>query len=123
MGLYIFPAAGPIIVPPGNPYLIRDNVAATATPAGLTVTDYSRYGSVGDAEQNRQTAQAVLITCTNANTLRVTIDGTSPTATLGHVVAANGGSVIVLGEEAIAKLLIRRGGGTNSAYTVTFFGR
>lgn len=51
--------------------------------------------------------------------IRMTIDGTTPTASVGMRIAA-GDSVVVSGEGNVANLLMIREDGTNSSVSVTY---
>lgn len=105
----------------------KTTVSTTAlglTSTNFDVTDAYPAGNT-DTKWKVLRAEEVLITV-EAQPIRWTIDGTTPTVTagtgLGHVVAA-GGSLTITGYDNIKAFQMIREGGTDAVIQATFFFR
>ena len=90
-------------------YAMKDatisNTALTMTGIGFTAAQLAR-------------ARRALITV-DVNNVRITYDGTTPTASLGHAVSNNLASFYLEGNANIQNLQLIRGSGTDGEVTIT----
>ena len=93
----------------------------TAGGVGFTSTKMNKSRTTNSPYDAIQRCVEVLVTFED-QPARYTVDGTAPTTTVGHLIAA-GDTAIIQGFENISKFRAIRTGGTNSAAAITYFFR
>jgi hypothetical protein len=97
----------------------HSSITVDATAGGVAL-EASRYSS-HQAGGFHTTPCAALITTETADA-RYTLDGTAPTAAVGHLLES-GSALMIEGEDNIANFRAFRTSGTSATFKVTFYAR
>jgi hypothetical protein len=96
-----------------------EQLAVAASPVPFTASKYSYKGTTGDTQKRPRQANLARVTVETAS-IRYTVDGTTPTSSVGHLVAS-GTTFDVFGWDAIKAFRAIQAVGA-AQISVTYYG-
>ena len=101
-----------------------EQVTVSSTAIGLTPSEYQSVDMGGAFKADARVAVITLEGTAGTNDIRYTMDGTTPTTSIGHVFVAAGSpnnSLVIRGLGNITKFLAIRDGGADGILSISYY--